>query len=304
MSIFPHSPFLPNQEAVGFPTTNVVEVSQQQTDAEKLPSNPERSTNFFTTIAQEDQKIEQSPASPEGNNTQAPQPIEQPLDFSEANNTLAPQPIEQPLDFSEENDPLGQVTNVSQLRDVQPADWAYEALRSLVERYGCIAGYPNGTFQGNRAMTRYEFAAGLNACLQQIEKLIASSTSDFVNKEDLVTLQRLIDEFRAELTTLGTRVDKLEGRTAFLEGHQFSTTTKLNGEVIFAISDLFGDGRAGSRAGNPEYANTETVFQDRVRLNFDTSFTGKDRLRTRLQAGNITEFGPLRGGFTPAIPGT
>src|SRR5919199_3120293 len=304
MSIFPHSPFLPNQEAVGFPTTNVVEVSQQQTDAEKLPSNPERSTNFFTTIAQEDQKIEQSPASPEGNNTQAPQPIEQPLDFSEANNTLAPQPIEQPLDFSEENDPLGQVTNVSQLRDVQPADWAYEALRSLVERYGCIAGYPDGTYRGNHAMSRYEFAAGLNACLQQVERLIASNTSNFVTKQDLTTLQRLIDEFRTELTTLGTRVDKLEGRTAFLEGHQFSTTTKLNGEVIFAISDLFGDGRAGSRAGNPEYANTETVFQDRVRLNFETSFTGKDLLRTRLQAANITEFGPLRGGFTPAIPGT
>ncbi|HBB32401.1 MAG TPA: hypothetical protein DC064_11540, partial [Cyanobacteria bacterium UBA9273] len=44
-----------------------------------------------------------------------------------------------------------------------PGDWAYEALRSLVERYGCIAGYPDGTFRGNRAMTRYEFAAGLNA---------------------------------------------------------------------------------------------------------------------------------------------
>src|ERR687886_205486 len=138
-----------------------------------------------------------------------------------------------------------QVTNVSQLSDVRPTDWAYEALRSLVERYGCIAGYPDGTYRGNRAMSRYEFAAGLNACLQQVERLIASNTSDFVRKEDLATLQRLIDEFRTELTTLGTRVDKLEGRTAFLEGHQFSTTTKLNGEVIFALTDLFGDGRAG-----------------------------------------------------------
>ncbi|HEY9606846.1 MAG TPA: iron uptake porin, partial [Allocoleopsis sp.] len=82
--------------------------------------------------------------------------------------------------------------------------------------------------------------------------------------------------------------------------HQFSTTTKLNGEVIFAISDLFG-GKAGSQAGNPDYRNTETVFQDRVRLNFDTSFTGKDRLRTRLQAGNITEFGPLRGPSGPGL---
>jgi hypothetical protein len=56
------------------------------------------------------------------------------------------------------NDAMSQVTNVSQLRDVSPGDWAFEALRSLVERYGCIAGYPDGTFRGNRATSRYEFA--------------------------------------------------------------------------------------------------------------------------------------------------
>ena len=60
---------------------------------------------------------------------------------------------------------LEQVTSVSQFSDVQPTDWAFQALQSLVERYGCIAGYPNGTYRGNRALTRYEFAAGLNACL-------------------------------------------------------------------------------------------------------------------------------------------
>ncbi|HAA27785.1 MAG TPA: S-layer protein [Cyanobacteria bacterium UBA8553] len=169
----------------------------------------------------------------------------------------------------------GQVTNVTQLRDVSPNDWAYEALRSLVERYGCIAGYPDGTYRGNRALSRYEFAAGLNACLQQVERLIASNTSDFVRKEDLAVLQRLIDEFRTELATLGSRVDKLEGRVGFLEAHQFSTTTKLQGEAIFAITDEF----------NQDVSNN-TVFQDRVRLTFNTSFTGRDRLVTRLAAGN------------------
>ncbi|MGB5960722.1 MAG: iron uptake porin [Coleofasciculaceae cyanobacterium] len=187
---------------------------------------------------------------------------------------------------------IDQVTNVSQLRDVSPGDWAFEALRSLVERYGCIAGYPDGTYRGNRALSRFEFAAGLNACLNQVERLIQTSTADFVRKSDLETLQRLVSEFRTELTTLGGRVDKLEGRTAFLEARQFSTTTKLNGEAIFAISDLFGN---RDRNGD-KYGNQETVLQDRVRLNFDTSFTGKDRLRTRLQAGNITEFGPIRSG--------
>lgn len=178
-----------------------------------------------------------------------------------------------------------QVTNVSQLSDVRPTDWAYEALRSLVERYGCIAGYPDGTFRGNRAMTRFEFAAGLNACLQQIERQLGQ-TGDFATRADLETLQRLVDEFRTELATLGTRVDQLEGRVAFLEDHQFSTTTKLAGEAIFAITDEFGQGGVSNN----------TVFQDRVRLTFNTSFTGRDRLVTRLAAGNANVFSNTAGG--------
>ena len=58
-----------------------------------------------------------------------------------------------------------QVTSITQLTDVKPTDWAYQALSNLVERYGCVAGYENGTFRGGSAMTRYETAALLNACL-------------------------------------------------------------------------------------------------------------------------------------------
>ncbi|MDJ0648506.1 MAG: iron uptake porin [Xenococcaceae cyanobacterium MO_188.B19] len=183
------------------------------------------------------------------------------------------------------NRSMSQVTNVNQLRDVSPSDWAYEALRSLVDRYGCIVGYPNQTYRGNRALSRYEFAAGLNSCLNQIERLIASSEA--ILREDIDTLNRLIQEFEAELATLGGRVDNLESRTAFLEDHQFSTTTKLKGEVIFALADTFGD-------VNDEDP-TETTFSDRVRLNFDSSFYGKDRLRTRLQAGNVANFSDFTG---------
>ncbi|TVS03068.1 MAG: S-layer homology domain-containing protein, partial [Cyanobium sp. PLM2.Bin73] len=46
-----------------------------------------------------------------------------------------------------------QVTSISQFPDVQPTDWAYQALSNLIERYGCVAGYPDGTFKGQRAMT-------------------------------------------------------------------------------------------------------------------------------------------------------
>lgn len=178
---------------------------------------------------------------------------------------------------SEGGNSSGQVTSVGQLRDVSPGDWAYEALRSLVERYGCIAGYPDGTYRGNRALTRYEFAAGLNACLNQIERLIGTGGFD---ETELETLRRLIQEFEAELATLGARVDNLEGRVAFLEDNQFSTTTKLRGEVIFALTDEF----------NLDDVDNNTVFQDRVRLELNTSFTGQDRLVTRLAAGNAQQF--------------
>ncbi|NJR21727.1 MAG: iron uptake porin [Richelia sp. CSU_2_1] len=180
---------------------------------------------------------------------------------------------------------MSQVTSVSQLSDVQPTDWAFQALQSLVERYGCIAGYPDGTYRGNRALTRYEFAAGVNACLDQVTKLIGSSTANFVTKEDLAILQRLQEEFAAELATLRGRVDALEARTAELEANQFSTTTKLRGEVVFLASDTFGDG-----VGLDD-DKTSTTLGYRVRLNFDTSFTGKDLLRTRLQAVNIPNYG-------------
>lgn len=166
-----------------------------------------------------------------------------------------------------------QVTNVNQLRDVSPTDWAYEALRSLVDRYGCISGFPNQTYRGNQPLSRYEFAAGLNSCLNQIERLIASQGA--VGQEDLDTINRLSQEFEAELATLGGRVDELESRTAVLEDSQFSTTTKLEGEAVFGISGEFNSSD-----------NDEIVFQDRVRLAFVSSFFGEDALYTRLDASN------------------
>ncbi|MEJ6481734.1 iron uptake porin, partial [Nostoc punctiforme UO1] len=125
--------------------------------------------------------------------------------------------------------PMAQVTSVSQLKDVQPNDWAFQALQSLVERYGCIAGYPDSTYRGNRALTRYEFAAGVNACLDRVNELITTATSDLVTREDLATLQKLQSEFAPELATLRGRVDSLEARTGELEANQFSRTTKLSG---------------------------------------------------------------------------
>jgi hypothetical protein len=161
-----------------------------------------------------------------------------------------------------------QVTSISQFSDVRPTDWAYQALDNLVQRYGCVAGYPDGTYRGGRAMTRFEAAALLNACLDRVTEVTDE-------------LQRLMNEFRSELTVLKGRVDGLDAKVGELEATQFSTTTKLKGEVNFMLGGVPGlETNAGGNVGN-------TAFNYDLRLNFDTSFTGKDLLRTRLRSGNF-----------------
>lgn len=186
---------------------------------------------------------------------------------------------------------LAQVTSVSELSDVQPGDWAFTALQRLVEEYGCLEGFPDRTYRGNRALTRYEFAAGLNACLDVVIQLIGEGS-------DLDEIRRLQEEFAAELATIRGRVDTLETDVAELEANQFSTTTKLRGQLDAHLIVPFGDADAafddtpGLGPSQPAEGQDATVggdeadatFEYRARLNFDTSFTGEDRLRIRLQA--------------------
>ncbi|MFN5728453.1 MAG: iron uptake porin, partial [Pseudanabaena sp.] len=134
--------------------------------------------------------------------------------------TLAESSVQEPEKISQN------ATSVSQLSDVRPTDWAFTSLQSLVERYGCIAGFPDRTYRGKQALTRYEFAAGLNACLDKVNEIISAGLADKVSKEDLATLQKLQEEFAAELATLRGRVDALDAKVAKLEAQQFSTTTK------------------------------------------------------------------------------
>jgi hypothetical protein len=155
-------------------------------------------------------------------------------------------------------------------------------------------------------MTRYEFAAGLNACLDRVNELIAASTADLVKKEDLATLQQLQEQFSTELATLRGRVDGLEARTATLEKQQFSTTTKLSGTVWVnpTIAKSTGDVRFEGVPGSPAEARfagvrtaagtpissiaatPETTLSFLTWLTLNTSFTGKDALITQLSAGN------------------
>jgi len=164
-----------------------------------------------------------------------------------------------------------QVSSVTQLSDVRPTDWAYQALSNLVEKYGCVAGYPNGTFGGGKSMTRYEAAALLNACLDRVTE----STDE---------LKKLLAEFDTELSVITARVDGLESKVGRLQAQQFSTTTKLNGEA----SMILGGVPNYTAAGVKGYGNT--TFNYDLRLNLDTSYTGQDLLRTRLRTGNFSKY--------------
>lgn len=165
------------------------------------------------------------------------------------------------------DDSMDQVTSVSELSDVKPTDWAYQALQSLIQRYGIIIkGYPDGTFRGNRSLTRYEFAAALNVVIEKMSK-----RRNKVIQEDLNTLIRLQREYATALAELGTRLDKIDPRIGQLEIKQFSPTTKLQGQVISAFT-------GGS--------NSASTIVSRTRLNLVTSFKENDVFLTQLEMGN------------------
>ncbi len=171
-----------------------------------------------------------------------------------------------------------QVTSVTQFSDVYPTDWAYQALAGLVETYGCVAGYPNGTFRGNRAMTRYEAAALLNACLDRVTEVTDE-------------LRRLMAEFETELAILKGRVDGLEAKVGELEATQFSTTTKLKGKATYVI------GAVDSEAYLDKITDDALSFSYDYRLSLKTSFTGKDLLFSRLRGGNMKDGSAFSGGL-------
>ena len=147
---------------------------------------------------------------------------------------------------------------------------AYQALSNLIERYGCVAGYPSGTYKGGKAMTRFEAAALLNACLDRVTEVTDE-------------LKKLMAEFEKELAILKGRVDGLEAKVGELEANQFSTTTKLSGIATMVL----GGASEGANASGLAGFNEQVTFNYDVRLIFDTSFTGKDLLRTTLRSGNF-----------------
>jgi len=101
---------------------------------------------------------------------------------------------------------VAQVTSVSQLRDVQPTEWSYQAISNLVSRYGCVAGFPDGTFRPGEPATRAQLAALTSACLDRI--------SEFQSAADAQLAAALRAEFAKELGATNARVAALETAAA------------------------------------------------------------------------------------------
>jgi hypothetical protein len=178
---------------------------------------------------------------------------------------------ENELSHIDVNDGLAQINSVSDLSDVKPTDWAYQALRSLIKRYGVTLGYPGGIFAGNRPLSRYEFAAGLAAVLEKVDSLLGSAVGNRYIQEDVITLRRLQREYRSALAQLQQSVDSLETRSTKLKVEQFSRTTKLHGQAIIGFT-------------NGSDANSTVV--SRQRLTLYTNFHPQDVLVTQLESGN------------------
>lgn len=127
---------------------------------------------------------------------------------------------------------FAQVTSVGQLRDVQPTEWSYAALSNLISRYGCVAGYPNGTFKAGQAATRAELAALTNACLDNI--------TQFYTEADARTAAALRAEFSRELAATNSRVTALEVRN---EAKDKGVGTYLGAAVTLNRQGVDGGGK-------------------------------------------------------------
>lgn len=111
-----------------------------------------------------------------------------------------------------------------QFPGLQPTHWSFQAIESLSKRYHCT---PNHLSEGE-ALSRYGMAVAINTCFNLIGHR-------FANQTDLETAQALQKEFKPELTALKDRLTFLEKSAETLQSHQFSATTKFQGQAIITI---------------------------------------------------------------------
>ncbi|MCY7367171.1 MAG: iron uptake porin [Chamaesiphon sp.] len=253
-------------------------------------------------------------ANPSNDSTAVTPQLSSQLGLRQSSNPLAANLATEPT--------IEQLNQATESTEVRPSDWAYQTLQALNAKYSC-----SNPLTGDKTLSREEFATSLNGCIQSIEQLVArkprraikkrrvvptpvpevmpqpapevvppapmtppepvDAPEEVVSQQDLDRLKGLVQSFASELQGVDSRLQAIEATTKKIQEQSFSTTTKLAGEVIIGINGYGGR----TTAVSPTSPNNNTTLSNRVRLNFDTSFTGKDRLRTRLQSRNTTSFG-------------
>ena len=178
------------------------------------------------------------------------------------------------------NADLRKVVPVDRLLEISPTDWRSQQLNRIAQRTMCLgAGYR----QSDRTITRAEFAVGLKECFDKLN-------IDNLTPEEFDFIARMERGFASELAALGQRLDDLEVRTEKLEAQRFSTTTIFSAEVLFQLGDSFSS-----------EDNSQLFTGYRARLNFDTSFSGEDRFRVRLDARNTGELEEVEDTFMVSL---
>ena len=142
--------------------------------------------------------------------------------------------------------------------DVTPNDWAYQAVVDLSEQ-GVVEGYPDGTFKGERNITRYEMA-------QIIARMLAKE--DQLNAEQRATLDKLAGEYADELANLGVRVSNLEKKVGNI---YWSGDARMRYQNKATDDDSW-NGRM--RINVKGQVNDSTYVQGRLTSNMDFKKTG------------------------------
>ena len=176
------------------------------------------------------------------------------------------------------NHPEPSLVPVHQLAPTKPTDWAFQKLEQIAAEQGCELKAPEPT------LPRSVFAAQLQACLSQMPSPI--------DEELLGVIQQLRSQYEDELIPLTDQLSTLERRSKILEQQQFSPTTQMSGEVIFALGAAAGGQRADDE-DDPIDGNL--FFGSQVELSFETSFTGEDELVITFQARNVPELESATG---------
>jgi Carbohydrate-selective porin, OprB family len=205
----------------------------------------------------------------------APEPIKAQITIPVVDSTDAPSANSEPVAKD-----VPTKTETPQVVALPVTDKNVQILKAFNSKYNC------GIANIEKEISRADFANNIAVCLTSMEVKLAQNPGT-VPADDLTQLKDMTSQFMDEVSYLGNRVETLEKKLAAAQKTStFSTTTKLAGEVIVGLTTFSSQTRTGDTNGG------NTVFTNRVRLNFDTTFTGKDRLRTRLQSRNNT---PLNG---------